>query len=134
KTETLTDWSRRPLTKAQIAYAVDDVRYLLPLYDTLRKRLTQLQRWEWIQEEFRRLETAVRADRLEPALAYLRVRGRGTLRAKSLAVLRELAAWREERARERNKPRGTILRDEALIEIARKAPTTVEALQGLRAI
>src|SRR6185369_5339681 len=128
----LTDWSRRPLTKAQLAYAVDDVRYLLPVYEKLRARLTQQQRWEWLVEECKRLERSVRSLPVEPAEAWLRVRGRGTLRAKGLAVLRELAAWREEQARERNKPRATIARDEVLVEIARKAPTNLEALRGLR--
>ena len=134
KSETLTDWSRRPLTKAQLAYAVDDVRYLLALYDTLRARLIGLQRWEWLREECRRLEGSVRSLPVEPEDAWLRVRGRGTLRAKGLVVLRALAAWREEFARSRNKPRASVARDEVLVEIARKAPTTVEGVRGLRAV
>ncbi len=134
KSETLTDWSRRPLTRAQIAYAVDDVRYLLPLYECLRGRLGELKRWSWLREECHRLERSTRSQPIDPAEAYTRVRGRGTLRPKSLAVLRELAAWREEVARERNKPRPSIARDEALVEIARKAPTTVAGLRGLRAV
>lgn len=134
KTETLTDWTRRPFTRAQLAYAVDDVRYLLPLYERLRKRATELGRWEWLQEELRRVESSIRSEPVDPRQMFLRVRGRGSLRAKGLAVLRELAAWREEVASERNKPRGSILRDEALVEIARRAPTTVAAIKGLRAV
>ena len=134
KSETLTDWSRRPLTKAQLAYAVDDVCHLLPVYEKLRARLATLQRWEWLREECRRLERSVRSLPVEPPEAWLRVRGRGTLRAKGLAVLRELAAWREQFARERNKPRASVARDEVLVEIARKAPTTLEGLRGLRAV
>jgi len=134
KTERLTDWSQRPLTEAQLAYAVDDVRYLLPVYERLRKRLKELHRWKWLQEEFRQIETSVRSEPVEPQNAYLRVRGRGSLRSKGLTVLRELAAWREESAKELNKPRPAIIRDEALVEIARKAPTTVSALRGLRGI
>jgi ribonuclease D len=134
KTETLTDWSRRPLTRAQIAYAADDVRYLLPLYDALRRRLTELGRWKWLQEELRRLERSVRSQPVEPSRAYLRIKGRGSLRGRGLAVLRELGAWREELAQRLNKPRGSVVRDEALVEIARKAPTTVSALHGLRAV
>jgi ribonuclease D len=134
KSETLTDWSRRPLTRAQIAYAIDDVRYLLPVYEKLRAKLVSAQRWEWLREECRRLERSVRSVPVEPVEAWLRVRGRGTLRAKGLAVLRELAAWREDVARTRNKPRASVARDEALVEIARKAPTTVEALRSLRAV
>jgi ribonuclease D len=134
KSETLTDWSRRPLTSSQLAYAVDDVRYLLPVYEKLRARLSGLQRWEWLREECRRLERSVRSLPVEPPEAWLRVRGRGTLRAKGLVVLRELAAWREAFARERNKPRASVARDEVLVEIARKAPTTLEGLRGLRAV
>lgn len=134
KTETLTDWSRRPLTKAQLAYAVDDVRYLLPVYEGIRKKLVELQRWDWLREECRRMERAVRSLPVEPPDAHLRVRGRGSLRAKGLVVLRALAAWREEMARDRNKPRSSVARDEALVEIARKAPTTVDGLRGLRAV
>ena len=134
KSETLTDWSRRPLTKAQLAYAVDDVHYLLEVYEKLRARLRALQRWDWLREECRRLERTVRSLPVEPDEAWLRVRGRGTLRAKGLVVLRALAAWREEFARTRNKPRASVARDEVLVEIARKAPTTVEGLRGLRAV
>ena len=134
KSETLTDWSRRPLTAAQVEYAADDVRYLLPVYERLRARLTELKRWAWLREECRRLEQATRVLPTDPSEAFLRVKGRGSLRARGLAVLRELASWREEVARERNKPRASIIRDEALVEIARKAPTSVAALRGLRAV
>jgi len=134
KSETLTDWSRRPLTKAQLAYAVDDVRYLLPACDALKARLVELGRWEWAVEECRRLERSVRSLPMEPEDAWLRVRGRGSLRARGLVVLRALAEWREEIAKTRNKPRASIVRDEALVEIARKAPTSVDGLRGLRAV
>ncbi|HUI24604.1 MAG TPA: ribonuclease D [Candidatus Kryptonia bacterium] len=134
KTETLTDWTRRPLTQAQLAYAADDVRYLLAVHDQLRQRLKHLDRASWAQEEFRRLEQAAAAGRADPRAAYLRVRGRGALRAKGLAILRELAAWREEEARARNKPRGSVLKDELLVELARRAPTTPAALRSLRAL
>ena len=134
KSETLTDWSRRPLTKAQLAYAVDDVRYLLPAYDALKARLVELGRWEWAVEECRRLERSVRSIPMEPEDAWLRVRGRGSLRARGLVVLRALADVARGDRQERNKPRASIVRDEALVEIARKAPTTVDGLRGLRAV
>ena len=132
KTETLTDWTRRPLTDAQLAYAADDVRHLLPLHDHLLRRLEELNRGSWVKEEFRRLETLAASGRAAPQEAYLRVRGRGGLRPKALAILRELAAWRENEARQRNKPRGSILRDEILVEVARRAPSTPATLRGLR--
>ncbi|MEO8601684.1 MAG: ribonuclease D [bacterium] len=134
KSETLTDWSRRPLTKAQLAYAVDDVRYLLPAHAKLRAQLEQLGRWEWLVEECRRLERSARSIPVEAEEAWLRVRGRGSLRSRGLVVLRALAAWRETMAKTRDKPRASIARDEVLVEIARKSPTSIEALHGLRAI
>jgi ribonuclease D len=134
KTETLTDWSHRPLTSAQLEYAADDVRHLLPLHARLRERLGELEREGWAAEEFLRLERSAAQGDVEPSEAYRRVRGRGTLRAKGLAILRELAAWREQEARRRNKPRGTILRDELLVELARRAPETPNSLRGLRAL
>jgi len=134
KTETLSDWSRRPLSKAQLEYAADDVRYLLPLHDELRARLVELERWQWLVEECRLLEESSRGLEVDPREAYLRVRGRGSLRPRGLAVLRELAAWREELARERDKPRFSVARDEALVEIARRAPGDAAALRGMRAL
>lgn len=134
KSETLSNWSHRPLSKAQLAYAVDDVRYLLPLYEKLRARLTELDRWDWVKEECERVQNLNRGLTVAPEEAYLRVRGRGSLRPRALAVLRELAAWREMAARERDKPRVSIARDEALVEIARRSPTSVSSLRNLRAV
>ncbi len=134
KSETLSNWSHRPLSKAQLAYAVDDVRYLLPLYEKLRSRLTELGRWDWVKEECTRVQNLTRGLTVEPEKAYLRVRGRGSLRPKALAVLRELAAWRETMAREKNKPRVSIARDEALVELARRSPSSASGLRNLRAV
>ncbi len=134
KSETLSNWSHRPLSKAQLAYAVDDVRYLLPLYEKLRARLTELERWDWVKEECTRVQNLTRGLTVAPEEAYLRVRGRGSLRPKALAVLRELAAWREQTARDRNKPRVSIARDEALVEISRRSPDSVSGLKNLRAV
>ncbi|GIW40001.1 MAG: ribonuclease D [Candidatus Binatia bacterium] len=132
KTETLTDWSRRPLSPAQLAYAHADVRYLLPLREKLLAELRELGREEWVREEFDALvDRSLQA--LPPAgEAYLRVRGRGGLRKRNLAILRELAAWREEEARRTNKPRQAILSDEILVEIARRAPEKPESLGQFR--
>lgn len=132
KTQTLTDWSKRPLTGTQIAYAHEDVRYLLPLRQRLVEKLRSLGREEWLREELARLEDGASYKRPSPRDAYLRVRGRGGLRAKGLAILRELAAWREEEAQRRNKPRGGILSDEVLVELARRAPDKPESLRNFR--
>jgi ribonuclease D len=132
KTQTLTDWSKRPLTGTQISYAHEDVRYLLPLRERLVEKLRKLGREEWLREELARLEDSSSYKRAAPYDAYQRVRGRGGLRAKGLAILRELAAWREEEAQRRNKPRGGILSDEVLVELARRAPEKPEALRNFR--
>jgi ribonuclease D len=132
KTQTLTDWSKRPLTATQIAYAHEDVRYLLPVRERLREKLQALGREDWLREELARLESPSSYQRPTAREAYLRVRGRGGLRSKGLAILRELAAWREEEAQRRNKPRGGVLSDEVLVELARRAPERPDALRNFR--
>ncbi len=132
KSETLTDWSRRPLSASQIAYAHDDVLHLLPLREQLGERLEKMGRMEWLREELRRLEDSQTYRRPGPAESYLRVRGRGGLSHRGLAILRELATWREEEAERRNRPRGSILSDDLLVEIARRAPQRVESLRNFR--
>lgn len=132
KTQTLTDWSRRPLTATQIAYAHEDVRYLLPVRERLGERVKRLGRERWLAEELERLQDASGARRAGVMESYLRVRGRGGLGGQGLAVLRELAAWREEEAQRRNKPRGSVLSDELLVDLARRAPDSEEALRMFR--
>lgn len=131
KGESYTNWLRRPLTPAQLMYALDDVRYLLPIHEILSERLDQLGRTEWVTEEFQKLENLDLYQR-NPRTLYRRIRRGRNLSAQALAVLRELAEWRDNEARERNRPPGSILKDEFLVEIARKAPRTLEALQGFR--
>lgn len=131
KGESYTNWLRRPLTQEQLMYALDDVRYLLPIHEILSERLHQLGRTEWVTEEFHKLENLALYQR-NPRTLYRRIRRGRNLSAQALAVLRELAEWRDNEARERNRPPGSILKDEFLVEIARKAPRTLEALQGFR--
>ncbi|MGE3163851.1 MAG: ribonuclease D [Planctomycetota bacterium] len=133
KGEAYTDWLRRPLTREQEAYALDDVRYLLPAHDALRAQLDELGRLQWVEEEFQRFS---RPDLYEPSpdLAYQRVKRFGTLRPTGLAVLRELAAWRDREARTRDRPRRRIVGDEVLIEIARTAPRTLPELERIRGL
>lgn len=131
KHETLTDWSRRPLTAGQIQYAVDDVRYLLPLHQQLSRWLEQHNRYTWVIEEFRTIcNDAVRV--VTPETAYRRVNGAGKLHADELAVLRELAAWRENRAIELDRPPRTVLPDHILVELARRKPKDESDLRKIR--
>ncbi len=134
KAHTFTNWSARPLSDDQIAYALEDVEFLLPIHTHLRDRLKALGRLEWVSEEFARLETAVGEKSREPHERYQRIRGWDTLKPKGAAVLRELAVWREAEARRRNVPRGRVMRDEVLLQLARHPPKSVSDLRGLRGI
>ncbi len=134
KAHTFTNWSARPLSDDQIAYALEDVEFLLSIHTHLQDRLNTLGRSEWVSEEFARLETAVGEKSREPQERYQRIRGWDTLKPKGAAVLRELAAWREAEARRRNVPRGRVMRDEVLIQLARHPPKSVNDLRSLRGV
>lgn len=134
KAHTFTNWSARPLSDDQIAYALEDVEFLLSIHTHLQERLGSLGRLEWVGEEFARLETAVGEKSREPQERYQRIRGWDTLKPKGAAVLRELAAWREAEARRRNVPRGRVMRDEVLLQLARHPPKSVSELRGLRGV
>jgi ribonuclease D len=133
KTETLTEWRERPLTHHQIRYAYDDVRYLLALHREIERRLHKLRREEWAKEEFARLVHAATRD--EPAQEkWRKLRGAGSLRPRQLAVLRSLYQWRESLALKVNRPPRIILRDDLLVEIARRNPTREKDLQVVRGL
>ncbi len=131
KSETLTDWTRRPLTPEQIDYALDDVRPLATLRSHLGGKLKDLGREVWAREEFRVLEQASTYERPDPQEAYLRIRA-ANLDGRALAVLRELAAWREEEAQARDVPRGFLAKDDVLVELARRPPTKPGMLRNVR--
>ncbi len=134
KAHTFTNWSARPLSDDQIAYALEDVEFLLPIHTHLQDRLSSLGRLEWVSEEFARLESVVGEKSREPQERYQRIRGWDTLKPKGAVVLRELAAWREAEARRRNVPRGRVMRDEVLLQLARHPPKSVHELRGLRGV
>ncbi len=134
KAHTFTNWSARPLSQDQLDYALEDVTFLLPIHDHLHGRLAKLGRLHWVHEEFSRLESAVAEIRREPQERYQRVRGWDTLKPKSAAVLRELAAWREGEAKRRNVPRGRVMRDEVLLQLARHPPRHLHDLRTVRGL
>ena len=134
KSHTLTNWSQRPLTADQLKYALEDVQYLFPLHDHLRRKLDTLGRTEWVREEFKQLEARLNDGSRDPRQRYQRIKGWDNLKPRSVAVLRELAAWRDEEARRRNIPRGRIVRDEVLLELARRVPGTLPALKSTRGL
>jgi ribonuclease D len=133
KLHTRADWSLRPLSDPQLQYAADDVIYLVEVYRQLQAKLQQLGRLEWLAEDFQQLSSAD-LYLTHPEQAWLKVKGSNRLKGASLAVLQSLAKWREERAIRSDRPRGWILRDDALIEIARHRPASVAALGKLRGL
>jgi ribonuclease D len=121
KDQSRSDWCRRPLEEAQLRYAYDDVVHLEALYRELAGRLEKLGRSRWLAEDFAEL-TDPATYRTEPADAWQRIKGRQHLKGARLAVLQQLAAWREERAMAVDRPRRWILRDEVMVDIARRPP------------
>jgi ribonuclease D len=130
KSHTRTDWSRRPLSPDQIEYALDDVRYLLPVKSLLEEQLERSGRLAWLTEELRELQDA-RNLLVDPQDAWLRVKGLRGLDPARERLARDLAAWRERRAMERNRPRGWILDDSALRDIVVQVPRSTQALAAL---
>lgn len=132
KSSRFTDWSRRPLSQKQLVYALGDVTHLRHVYVHLRDDLARTDRANWLSEEMATL-TDVATYETKPEDAWKRLKLRVKNR-KALAVLMELAAWRERLAQSQNVPRGRILRDEALYDIASQAPTDTEQLSQLRTL
>lgn len=134
KGETLTEWRRRPLTPEQIRYAFDDVRHLLRAHERLTQRLTRMGRIDWAREEFSRLTRLAGPE--DPALEerWRKLKGIGSLDRRRLAVVRALYQWREERADRFNRPARTIVRDDLLVEIARRTPSRARDLQVVRGL
>ncbi|MGH8220821.1 MAG: ribonuclease D [Steroidobacteraceae bacterium] len=130
KAHTRADWSARPLAPEQLSYALDDVRYLLPLAQQLTAELERLGRSGWLAEELAAL-TDPGTYQVEPAHAWLRLKGLHGLDAARSRLARELAAWRERRAMARNRPRGWILDDAALRAIVLGAPRSLAQLAAL---
>jgi ribonuclease D len=126
KTSRFTDWSRRPLTEAQKVYALADVTHLRVIYETLAKKLEESGRSRWVQEELSVL-TSPETYVVEPQEAWRRVKTR-TNSPKFLAIVRELAAFREIHAQSRNIPRNRVFKDDALVELASNKPKTLEEL------
>jgi ribonuclease D len=132
KSSRFTDWSRRPLSERQTEYALADVTHLRQVYQALSQRLDEQDRTEWVREEMEVL-TSTETYQLEPENAWKRLKLR-VRKPVELAALREVAAWRERAAQARDVPRGRVLKDDALYEIAAQQPTTAAALGHLRTI
>ena len=132
KSARFTDWSHRPLSKRQLEYALADVTHLRVIYEKLSAQLARTGRSSWVEEEIAALKDP-KLYRLDPDLAWKRLKPR-TSNKRFLAMLASLAAWREREAQSRDIPRGRVLKDEALTEIAAHPPESDEALERIRAV
>jgi ribonuclease D len=132
KTASYTRWDARPLTGEQLSYAAEDVAHLLALTDEIQSRLGSTGRYEWAMEECRRLEEAT--DERDPETAWERLPRVGQLDPQARAVAKRLAAWRERTASNEDRPVGQVLQDPPLLELAKRHPRQIEALNQIRGI
>jgi ribonuclease D len=132
KTASYTRWDARPLSDEQLRYAAEDVAHLLELADRLQTQLQKTGRLEWAREECRRLESAT--DERDPDSVWERLPRIGQLDPRSRAVARALAAWRERTAAAEDRPVGSVLADQTLVELAKRQPSTPEALGHIRGL
>ena len=133
KLHTRADWSLRPLTADQLKYAADDVVYLADIYLKMTAQLTEMGRLAWLSDDFARLASPGLYGN-PPGQAWLKVKGGNRLKGASLSVLQALADWRETTAQQKDRPKGWILRDDALLDIARHRPSSMEALGKIRGL
>lgn len=134
KGETLTEWRTRPLSRDQVTYAYDDVRYLLSLEEILSKRLAETGRQGWMEEETTRQINSVDPVRIQGDERWRKLKGAGSLDPRRLAVLRAIHGWRESRANELNRPVRVLMRDDLLVELARRMPSKPGDLELMRGI
>lgn len=127
------DWEQRPLTSEQLEYAANDVRYLIQAYPLIIDKLSAMGRLDWLKDDFAELSDAA-LYRPHPDTLWQRISGQQKLRGVQLAVLQQLAAWREQTAMKLDKPRKWILPDDMLITIAMQMPTQVKQLQRIRGL
>lgn len=132
KTASYTRWDVRPLTPEQLSYAAEDVAHLLELADDLQRRLSESGRLQWAREECRRLESA--SDERDPESAWERLPRVGQLDPQARAVARAVAAWRERTASGEDRPVGSVLADAPLVEVAKRQPSNLRALEQIRGI
>jgi len=133
KVQTRTDWAKRPLSKEQIDYAADDVVYLGKIYQIMHAKLVALGRDKWLEDDFKQL-TRPELYAIEDDKAWLRIKGKNKLTGKQLAILKALAEWREKLAKQSDLPKNWIVRDDALLDMARLQPKNNHELSQLRSI
>ena len=131
--ESLSNWARRPIPESMLAYAADDVRYLHAAHTRLTERLRKMGRDRWVDEACEEMAQALSEPGAPEDQWRKLARGSG-LDGRGLAVLRALCVWRDDEASRRDRPRRSVMRDEALLELSRRAPRTVQAARNLRSL
>lgn len=134
KTETRTDWLRRPLSDKQRAYALDDARFLPALREHLLAEIRHRDREGYLADELRQYDDANLYDDRVPEEQYRRVKGASRLSRRELGIVRDLATWREKKARQINRPKNRVLMDDVILQIAKRKPQSLQALKKLRGI
>ena len=127
KTHTRTDWTIRPLSQDQIQYAADDVIYLCKIYTIMLEKLAQLNRLDWLDNDFESLKDTS-LYRVVPENAWLKIKGKNRLTGKQLAIVQQLTQWREKTAQIENRPKNWLIRDDLLLELAKLQPENINAL------
>jgi ribonuclease D len=133
KAHTRADWSKRPLTEAEIEYAADDVIYLCQIYQIMVQKLTALGRIDWLKHDFAELENP-ELYTVAPEKAWFKIKGKNKLTGKQLSIIQTLAQWREKTAQAEDRPKSWLLRDELLFDLAKLQPETVVELANVRGI
>jgi ribonuclease D len=133
KAHTRADWSARPLSYDEIQYAADDVIYLCKIYQKMVKQLTDLNRINWLIDDFAALQNCEQYE-VTPENAWLRVKGKTKLTGKQLSIIQVISEWRERTAQKENRPKNWLIRDELLLDFAKIQPETFEALSKIRGI
>ncbi len=132
KGETRTDWRRRPLSRRQLEYAMYDVVHLVPMRDKLRRRLDRLGRLDWFEREMTAWQDVV--ERSKGAHRWRRISGASRLSSRSLAIVRELWLWREDEAMRRNCPVRRLLKDDLIVELARRGKADHKRIRAVRGL
>jgi len=133
KKHTRANWNRRPLSEDEINYAMDDVRYLLPVYQTLKAELEDKKRYAWIEKDLLAM-TSISNYQVETADLWQRLKGVQKLKGVELQIVRHLCQWREKMAQQKDLPRRWVVKDDLLIEIARLKPSRITDLDAVRDI
>jgi ribonuclease D len=133
KSDTYSDWSRRPLRAAQLSYALDDVRYLPAIYRSMVEELDLAGRGDWLDDDFKALSDPHRYIET-PERLWQRLKGANSLSRRQLGILQELAIWRDKAARQRDLPRKWVVTDEQLLDITRRNPATSDDLYMTRGL